>query len=84
MGILGLPGWYFLVRFFFGFGIGAPKEKPRECEALCGYEKAARRRPRCCQGLHIRPREHEELLRLAKYMIFNRLCQHAAKRLTVL
>lgn len=35
---------------------------------------------RCCQGLHIRPREHEELLRLAKYMI----CQHAAKRLTVL
>ena len=39
---------------------------------------------RCCPGLHIRPREHEELLRLAKYMIFNRLCQHADKRLTVL
>jgi hypothetical protein len=36
---------------------------------------------RFCQYMHIRKREYEDLLRLAHYMIYNRLDQHAAKNL---
>lgn len=34
---------------------------------------------RFCQYMHIRKREYEDLLRLARYMIYNRIDQHAAK-----
>ena len=36
---------------------------------------------RFCQYMHIRKREYEDQLRLAHYMIYNRLDQHAAKNL---
>lgn len=36
---------------------------------------------RFCQYMHIRKREYEDLLRLAHYMIYNRIEQHAAKNL---
>lgn len=36
---------------------------------------------RFCQYMHIRKREYENLLRLAHYMIYNRIEQHAAKNL---
>lgn len=36
---------------------------------------------RFCQYMHIRKREYEDLLRLARYMIYNRIEQHAAKNL---
>ena len=34
---------------------------------------------RFCQCMKIRKREYEDLLRLARYMIYNRIEQHAAK-----
>lgn len=36
---------------------------------------------RFCQYMHIRKREYEDLLRLAHYMIYNSIEQHAAKNL---
>lgn len=36
---------------------------------------------RFCQCMKIRKREYEDLLRLARYMIYNRIEQHAAKNL---
>lgn len=36
---------------------------------------------RFCQRMKIRKREYEDLLRLAHYMIYNRIEQHAAKNL---
>ena len=36
---------------------------------------------RFCQCMKIRKREYEDLLRLARYMIYNRIDQHAAKNL---
>ena len=36
---------------------------------------------RFCQCMKIRKREYEDLLRLAHYMIYNRIEQHAAKNL---
>lgn len=36
---------------------------------------------RFCQYMRIRKREYEDLLRLARYMIYNRIDQHAAKNL---
>lgn len=37
---------------------------------------------RFCQYMHIRKREYEDLLRLAHYLIYNRIEQHAVKNLT--
>lgn len=37
---------------------------------------------RFCKCMKIREREYEELLRLARYMIFNLINQHASKKLT--
>ncbi len=37
-----------------------------------------------CRQLGLRERDYWELLRLAKYMIFNRLEQHASKKLSVM